>query len=248
MQVRKGARLDSIGLSLTPRLLQASLDWRMAPSDRHFFPPVLSKLEDTMRNNPHVSADSALVKRFQKGDKSAFEQLFIKYKSRVFNTAYRMLGNYEDASDMAQEVFIRAYRSLRRFRGGSTFYTWLYRITVNSCINKLKSQKPTVPLGNCDEPCERTKPPLSYSLNRGPLERLEEKELQRYVQSGINSLPSKYRSVIVLRDIQGLGYQEIAEILACSLEAVRSCLYRARQELRKELKDVMPLIMNGARE
>jgi RNA polymerase sigma-70 factor (ECF subfamily) len=201
-----------------------------------------------MRNNLPVDQDTPLIRRFQEGDGSAFEELFIKYQSKVFNTAYRMLGNYEDARDMAQEVFIRAHKSLRRFRGDSRFYTWLYRITVNSCINQLKSQKPTVSLGNCDEPGERTKPPLSWSPNRGPLERLQEKELQRYVQNGINSLPGRYRSVIVLRDIQGLRYHEIAEVLGCSLEAVRSSLYRARQELRRELKDIMPLIMNGARE
>lgn len=201
-----------------------------------------------MRNNLPVDQDTPLIRRFQEGDGSAFEELFIKYQSKVFNTAYRMLGNYEDARDMAQEVFIRAHKSLRRFRGDSRFYTWLYRITVNSCINQLKSQKPTVSLGNCDEPWGRTKPPLSWSPNRGPLERLQEKELQRYVQNGINSLPGRYRSVIVLRDIQGLRYHEIAEVLGCSLEAVRSSLYRARQELRRELKDIMPLIMNGARE
>jgi len=200
-----------------------------------------------MRNNLPVDQDTPLIRRFQEGDGSAFEELFIKYQSKVFNTAYRMLGNYEDARDMAQEVFIRAHKSLRRFRGDSRFYTWLYRITVNSCINQLKSQKPTVSLGNCDESWERGKPALGSSPNRGPLERLEEKELQRYVQNGINSLPSKYRSVIFLRDIQGLRYHEIAEILACSLEAVRSSLYRARQELRKELKDIMPLIMNGGK-
>lgn len=200
-----------------------------------------------MRNNLPVDQDTPLIRRFQEGDGSAFEELFIKYQSKVFNAAYRMLGNYEDARDMAQEVFIRVHKSLRRFRGDSRFYTWLYRITVNSCINKLKSQKPTVSLGNCDESWERGKPALGSSPNRGPLERLEEKELQRYVQNGINSLPSKYRSVIVLRDIQGLRYHEIAEILACSLEAVRSSLYRARRELRKELKDIMPLIMNGGK-
>jgi len=200
-----------------------------------------------MRNNLPVDQDTPLIRRFQEGDGSAFEELFIKYQSKVFNTAYRMLGNYEDARDMAQEVFIRAHKSLRRFRGDSRFYTWLYRITVNSCINKLKSQKPTVPFSDCDESWERTKSPLSWSPNRGPIKRLEEKELQRYVQNGINSLPGRHRSVIGLRDIQGLRYQEIAEVLGCSLEAVRSSLYRARQELRRELKDIMPLIMNGGK-
>jgi len=200
-----------------------------------------------MRNNLPVDQDTPLIRRFQEGDGSAFEELFITYQSKVFNTAYRMLGNYEDARDMAQDVFIRAHKSLRRFRGDSRFYTWLYRITVNSCINKLKSQKTTVSFSDCDESWERTKSPLSWSPNRGPIKRLEEKELQRHVQNGINSLPGRYRSVIVLRDIQGLRYQEIAEVLGCSLEAVRSSLYRARQELRRELKGIMPLIMNGGK-
>jgi RNA polymerase sigma-70 factor (ECF subfamily) len=200
-----------------------------------------------MRNHSPADQDTPLIRKFQEGDSSAFEALFIKYQSKVFNTAYRMLGDYEDARDMAQEVFIRAHRSLRRFRGDSKFYTWLYRITVNSCINKLKSQKTTVPLSDCDESWECSKSPLSWSPNCGPIKRLQEKELQRYVQNGINSLPGRYRSVIVLRDIQGLRYQEIAEILDCSLEAVRSSLYRARQELRRELKGIMPLIMNGGK-
>jgi len=197
--------------------------------------------------HPYISQDSPLIERFQQGDSSAFEELFIKYQSKVFNTCYRMLGNYQDASDMAQEVFIRAHKSLRRFRGDSRFYTWLYRIAMNSCINKLKSQKPTLSLSDYNISQEHVKQTLGSSPDRNPLKRLEDKELQRYVQNGINSLSDKYRSAIVLRDIQGLGYQEIAEVLGCSLEAIRSCLYRARQELRKELKGIMPLIMNGVR-
>jgi len=200
-----------------------------------------------MRDNPYAGQDSHLIKRFEEGDGSAFEELFMKYQSKVFNTCYRMLGNYQDASDMAQEVFIRAYKSLRGFRGDSRFYTWLYRITMNSCLNKLKSQKPTLSFGDYDISQEHVRQTLGSSPDRGPLKRLEDKELQRYVQNGINSLSDKYRSAIVLRDIQGLRYQEIAEILGCSLEAIRSCLYRARQKLRKELRDIMPHIINGVK-
>ena len=202
-------------------------------------------MRDTLFQNG--CQDGPLIERFREGNGSAFEELFIKYQSKVFSTCYRMLGNYQDASDMAQEVFIRAHKSLRRFRGDSRFYTWLYRITINSCINKLKSQKPILSLNDYNISQQHLRQTSGPSPDRNPVKRLEDKELQRYVQNGINSLSDKYRSAIVLRDIQGLRYQEIAAVLGCSLEAIRSCLYRARQELRKELKDIMPFMINGAK-
>jgi len=203
------------------------------------------QLED--QDHPTVDEDGLLVRRFRKGDSSAFEELVVKYQSKVFNTAYRMLSSYQDASDTAQEVFIRAYTSFPGFRGDSRVYTWLYRITVNTCLNKLKSRRPTVPFSDCGEVGVPTESPLNHPHRSGPIKKLEEKELQRRVQEGINSLPERYRSMIVLRDIQGLRYQEIAEVLDCSLEAVRSSLYRARQELRTRLQDIAPQIMDGAR-
>jgi RNA polymerase sigma-70 factor (ECF subfamily) len=197
--------------------------------------------------HPLVDEDTLLIGRFRKGDSSAFEELVIKYQSKVFNTAYRMLSSYQDASDTAQEVFIRAYKSLAGFRGDSKVYTWLYRITVNTCLNKLKSRKPTVPLSDCGREWGPTGSPPGHPEPSGPIKRLQEKELQRRVQEGIQSLPARYRSLIILRDMQGLRYQEVAEVLDCSLEAVRSSLYRARQELRTKLEPIAPHIMDGVR-
>ena len=201
-----------------------------------------------MQERSPLDEDISLIQRFKEGDSSAFDELVIKHQSKVFNTAYRMLSSYEDANDMAQEVFIRAYKSLLKFRGDSKFYTWLYRITVNSCINKLKSQKRTISLSYCAQSGARIEPTLAHSHDGGPMNKLERRELQRHVQNAISSLPDRYRCVVVLRDIQGLHYQEIAKVMECSLEAVRSSLYRARKKLKRELKHIAPLIMNGVKE
>ena len=147
------------------------------------------------------SLDELLVERAKRGDVQAFEQLISQYEKKVFNTAYRLTGNYEDAADVAQEAFLRAYSSIPEFRGDSSFATWLFRIVHNACLDELR--------------------------------KLERVEVQRTVQESINALDEEYRVVVVMRDIQGYSYNEIAEALGINLGTVKSRLNRARNALKE---------------
>lgn len=169
--------------------------------------------------------------------KKTFEKILTQYERRIFNLIYRFVGNYEDASDLTQETFINAFRAFPRFRGEAPIFIWLCRIAVNTCRN-LHRQK------------ERLKPFQGPSLDTGGEEEeaffpepgdrtfqpdlvLERAELRRVIENAIQSLPSDYRLVIILRDLQELSYQEIAEITGLSLEAVKTRIHRGRKMLRK---------------
>lgn len=180
------------------------------------------------------------MSRCREGDREAFDQLVRQSQARIFNTAYRLLGNYEDARDATQDAFIRAYRAIKKFKGDASFYTWLYRIAINLCYKRLKSKhyrqrQWTVSL---DEPILTKKGEVLRSIAShaiSPREALERKETQQEIQSVINSLAKRYRTVIVLRDIEDLSYREIAQILRCSVGTVKSRLHRARSLLRERL-------------
>ena len=187
--------------------------------------------------------DSALVRSFQAGNRAAFDTLVLKHKDRIFNLCFRFLGDYQEANDSAQEVFVKAYRSLRAFRFESAFGTWLYRIAVNTCKNKVKSldyryAKKMVHLDNlgamkaahCLEIRDETQSPLAE---------LERKERMELIQRAIESLPPEQKLVVILRDIQGLSYDDIADITGSGLGTVKSRLSRARLELRRKLMKVL---------
>lgn len=183
-----------------------------------------------------------LIARCRSGDLAAFDLLVLRYQDRVFNLAYRLLGDYEEAKDMAQEAFVRAYQSLKSFRQESSFYTWLYRIVTNLCKNKLRSwsrgHKPIsldIPKGNEEVKISTTliDPKLT------PIQVLERENLQQEVRKAIAGLPSEYKLMVVLRDMEELSYERIAEINGCSVGAVKSRLHRGRLLLREKLKDVM---------
>ncbi|MFH0839840.1 MAG: sigma-70 family RNA polymerase sigma factor [Candidatus Omnitrophota bacterium] len=191
--------------------------------------------------NMQNQEDSALVSAFQRGDKSAFDRLVLKYKDMVFNLCYRFLGNREEADDCAQETFIKVYRSLKNFRLESAFSTWLYRIAVNTCKNKITSleyrhRKNTIALN-----AERKSEDGFYTLeikdgSLSPKEILEKKEKDMLLQRAIDSLPEDQKAIVVLRDIEGLSYGEISEIGGYKLGTVKSKLARARQALAKKLR------------
>jgi RNA polymerase sigma-70 factor, ECF subfamily len=184
--------------------------------------------------------DAVLIKNIQGGDMAAFDQLVIKHKNKLFNMVYWFLGDYQEANDCAQEIFIKVFKGLKKFRFESSFSTWLYRIAINTCKNRLKSsayrwKKRTVPLENPDSSKEDD---FSYELQNGspsPENKLEEKERRMLIQKAINALPQEQNRIVVLRDIQGLSYQEIADITGLNLGTVKSRLSRARLELRKYL-------------
>jgi len=184
--------------------------------------------------------DAAFVRAVQDGDMAAFDQLVIKHKDKLFNMVYWLLGDYQETNDCAQEIFIRVFKSIKKFRFQSSFSTWLYRIAINTCKNRRKSsayrwKKRTISLENPENPNQDNR---SYEIQNGspsPENRLEKKERIMLIRKAINALPQEQNRVIVMRDIQGLSYQEIADITGLNLGTVKSRLARARLELKNKL-------------
>jgi len=188
--------------------------------------------------------DALLVKAFQKGDKKAFDELVLRHKDRIFNLCYRFLGDYEEANDSAQEAFVKAYGSLSTFRLESAFSTWLYRIAVNTCKNKLgssayKAKRKTVSFDNPGNPSDETLPMEMPNGAPSPLARMEEKEKMGLIQKALDSLPAEFKMVVTLRDVEGLSYEDIAEITGLNLGTVKSRIARARKDLRNRLRGVL---------
>ena len=184
--------------------------------------------------------DAAFVRAVQAGDMAAFDHLVVKHKDKLFNMVYWLLGDYQEANDCAQEIFIKVFKSIKKFRFQSSFSTWLYRIAINTCKNRLKSsasrwKKRMVSLENPESSKQDNR---SYEIQNGspsPENSLEKKEQIMLIQKAVNALPREQNRVVVLRDIQGLSYQEIADITGLNLGTVKSRLARARMELRNRL-------------
>jgi len=185
--------------------------------------------------------DTVLIRAVQSGDLTAFDKLVLKHKDRLFNMVYWFLGDYNEANDCAQETFIKAFKSIKKFRFESAFSTWLYRIAVNTCKNRIKSsayrwKKRTVSLETSSG--SKNDNPLSEIVNDSPtpVMALEKKERMIQIQTAIHSLPEEQNQVVVMRDIQGLSYQDISDITGLNLGTVKSRLARGRLELRNRLK------------
>ena len=166
------------------------------------------------------------------GDVNAFETLVLSYEKNVYNLALRMVKNPEDASDMAQEAFIRAYNSLAYFRGESKFSVWLYRIVSNVCLDFLRSRSrhPTVSLSVENDEGEETELDIPDE-SQSPEALLERRLTRDSVRRGLDALSEEYRQILLLREIQGLSYDEIAETLSMELGTVKSRIFRARKKL-----------------
>jgi RNA polymerase sigma-70 factor (ECF subfamily) len=184
-----------------------------------------------------VYRDEDLVVKSKKGDIKAFEDLVCRYERKIYTIAYRMMGNYDDANDLAQEAFLRAFQAIGGFRQESSFFTWLSRIVTNVCRDELRKRyrKPVESLDKeiCLGDLEIKK--QIPSLAPGPDEIYEKMELQRELQEIIVTLSPEFRCALVLRDIQGFTYEEIAEELECSLGTVKSRIYRARNYVKEKL-------------
>lgn len=188
--------------------------------------------------------DRVLIKAFLSNVNSAFDELVLKYKDKVFNLSYRFLADYEEANDCSQEVFLKVFRSLKNFRFESAFSTWLYRVTVNTCKNKLTSleyqrRKRIVRINN---PVETEKGTYSIEIkdeSMSPDAILERKEKNMLIQEAIGSLPAEYREVVLLRDIQGLSYEVISQITGDKLGTVKSRLARGRVQIMQKLKGMV---------
>jgi RNA polymerase sigma-70 factor (ECF subfamily) len=188
--------------------------------------------------------DYALIKAFQNGESAAFDALVLRYKDRVFNLCIRFLGDYHEAEDIAQDVFVKAYNSLNRFRFESSFFTWLYRIAVNSCKNRVKSlefrfRKSDARIDISDDALKGLERENIDHRPLNPASELENKEMMKMLQKAINSLPSDQKAVVILRDIQGLSYEEITDITGFKLGTLKSRLSRARNSLREKLGDIL---------
>lgn len=180
-----------------------------------------------------VVPDTELVRKAQADDDRAFGELVSRYESKVFSLALKMLRNPEDAEDVLQDTFLRAYRGIKSFQGTSTFSTWIYRITANSALMRLrKKQLPTVSI----EDQEENETPVSVvDWTPGPVEQLLNSELRKVMEEAIEGLPPEFRQVFILRDVEELSNADVAEILDLSVAAVKSRLHRARLKVRNRL-------------
>jgi RNA polymerase sigma-70 factor (ECF subfamily) len=183
------------------------------------------------RGNPVNISDEMLILQVKSGDTEAFDQLVARYESKVYTIAYRFAGNYNDAADLAQEAFIRVYRSLNSFRGDSTFQTWLYRVVTNVCKDELK-RRTKDNLVSMDEMAEKGLPLAVTTEGKNPEDMILTREWQEQLQKLLNLLSAEHRTVLIMRDIQGYSYEEIAFSLKCSLGTVKSRLSRARNILK----------------
>ena len=182
------------------------------------------------------SSDKKLVKRVQRGDKGAFDLLVLKYQHKIVNLVMRYVRDPELALDITQEAFIKAYRALPRFRGDSAFYTWMYQIAVNTAKNHLAAQRrrPMSVELDLQDPeqydlhanLKETDTPEAISLSN---------ELQETVERAIAALPEDLRTAIILRELEGMSYEEIAQTMECPVGTVRSRIFRARDAIGKKI-------------
>jgi RNA polymerase sigma-70 factor (ECF subfamily) len=172
---------------------------------------------------------------------AAYEQLVRRYRQRVYGLAYSMVRNEQDATDIAQEAFVRAWQAIRKFQKNASFYTWLYRITTNLCIDfvRKRERRPTTTFEEAIDPetdVDVNEPPSSNPL---PTEELRRKELRLQIYAALRELSPAHRVVIQLREFDGLDYAEIARAVGCSIGTVMSRLHYARKHLQKLLKDAL---------
>ena len=186
------------------------------------------------------SIDQALVEKVQKGDKQAFDVLVLKYQNKIIQLVYRYVHDPEEAQDVAQEAFIKAYRAIGRFRGDSAFYTWLYRIAINTAKNYLVASGRRPPRSDIDAQDAEQYEGASGLREYGTPERLLMRdEIQAAIAEAIDTLPDDLRTAITLRELEGLSYEEIAQTMECPIGTVRSRIFRARDAIDTRLKPLL---------
>ena len=202
-------------------------------------PVVLPSAEHQI--DPQHEDDETLVARTQKNDSTAFDVLIGRYKERLYATVYHMTANHEDANDLVQETFIKAFKSIDSFRGHSSFYTWVYRIAVNRTINFLKRRKNRnqYSLDDLDSSIQADPDLLEMMSHVTPRREVGLNELQEKLNEALQKLSESHRAVVTMHDIQGMTHADIAKVLKCSEGTVRSRLFYARQQLQGLLSDYL---------
>ena len=192
-------------------------------------------------DTPAPIEEMVLVKRARKGDLAAYDDLVRRYQERIYATIYHMTSNHEDANDLAQEAFIKAFQALRSFKGGSSFYTWVYRIAVNKTINFLKQRKnrAQMSLDDLDFNAEHDPDLVALVSDKTPRREVALAELQEKLNAAMQKLSEPHRLAVTLHDVQGLSHEEIAEIMDCNVGTVRSRLFYARQQMQAYLSDYL---------
>jgi RNA polymerase sigma-70 factor (ECF subfamily) len=189
---------------------------------------------------PEVDVDQQLVERVQKGDKRAFDLLVLKYQHKIFAVISRFIRDHAEVQDVAQDAFIKAYRALPNFRGESAFYTWMYRIAINTAKNYLvaRNRRPPASDVDVDDAEFYAGNDAMHEMNT-PERNLLRDELQGVIDQAFLDLPDDLRMAVTLREIDGLSYEEIAEAMDCPIGTVRSRIFRAREAIDKKIQ---PLI------
>jgi RNA polymerase sigma-70 factor (ECF subfamily) len=190
---------------------------------------------------PTPPDEMELVKRARRGDLPAYDDLVRRYQERIYATVYHMTANHEDANDLAQEAFIKAFHALKSFKGGSSFYTWVYRIAVNKTINFLKQRKnkAQLSLDDLDLNAEHDPDLVALISEKTPRREVSLAELQEKLNAVMQRLSEPHRLVVILHDVQGLSHEEIAKVMDCNIGTVRSRLFYARQQLQAYLSDYL---------
>jgi RNA polymerase sigma-70 factor, ECF subfamily len=191
-------------------------------------------------------SDEALAEQAAAGDSSAFDTLIVRYQDRVFNLLTRFCGTAEEAEDLAQESFLKAYRALSGFRQGSRFYTWLFRIAVNTALSRRRQdvRRKTKEAVRLDAPSgdgeSNLKDVIADPAGSDPVDQMDREMIRQRVRDGLEEIDEDYRNILLLRDMEGMDYDAIADTLSISRAAVKSRLHRARIEMARILKDLKP--------
>jgi RNA polymerase sigma-70 factor (ECF subfamily) len=189
-----------------------------------------------------MNQDDELITAFKNGDHAAFQELVLKYEQRVYNHCLRMVNDEVESYDLTQEVFLKVFRKIKNYEHTYSFYTWLYRITVNCCIDYLRRKRRhiqgvSLSGGAHDEPGDAGKEQDIPDSTFVPDTTLLNRELSDVLQAAINQLSEKLRTIIILKEVEGFSYEEITQVLGCSRGTVKSRLFRARERLKELLAD-----------
>jgi len=185
------------------------------------------------------SSDEDLIRRFKKGDEESFKELVERYQSRVYSIVLAMVGDKNDADDICQDIFVRVYRFLHQFKEKSKFFTWLYRLTINTCINAQNGRKRKLETLSLSNPIGEKEDPLLTKIPqetvKSSIDVLKNKELGLKIKAAIDSLSDELKEVFILREMEDLSYKELAKVFQCSEGTIKSRLFRAREKLKEKL-------------